>query len=62
MEEKKINELNDEKLDEVTGGGVFVPPGLRKWCSRCGAMVAYRVVYEDRTTRYECLDCGNPVQ
>lgn len=61
MEDKKTDELNDERLDDVNGGNTFVAPNFKKWCSNCKAMVSFRVVYEDRTTRYECLDCGCPV-
>ena len=60
MEDKKTDELNDEKLDEVTGG-TFVTPNLKKYCSHCNDMVSFKTVYEDRITRYECLECGNPV-
>ncbi len=61
MEEEKTNELTEETLDAVTGGGTFVPPTMKKWCSHCKSMVLFKVVYEDRTTREECIHCGNPI-
>lgn len=61
MDEKNTNELNDEKLDEVTGGAKFVTIDLTKWCSHCNADVQYRIVFENGTTRKECLRCGNPI-
>ena len=61
MDEKKANELTDETLDKVTGGAKFVPFNLTKWCSHCNANVQYRIVFENGTTREECLRCGNPI-
>lgn len=61
MEKNKANELSDETLDKATGGARFVPSTLTKWCSHCNANVQYRIVFENRTTREECLRCGNPI-
>ena len=62
MDEKKTCELGDEALDAVAGGGTFVVPNLKKWCSQCNTMVSFRVVYEDRITVYKCLECGSPIE
>lgn len=59
MEEKKTNELNDEKLDEVTGGNGFVRPNTVRWCSHCNDWVYFQTEKEGLTYVKRCLNCGN---
>ena len=71
MEEKKTDKLNnempeneslnDETLDDVSGGISFTPFLNKKWCSHCNDMVMYRIIFENGEAREECLECHNPL-
>ena len=71
MKEKKTNKLNnempeneslnDETLNDVSGGASFVVIQDKDWCSHCNDMVMYRVIVENGETRKECLKCHNPL-
>ena len=65
MEGKKLMELNEEKLDEVTGGG-FTKPGKesieselmagQKKCGKCRSAVFPK--WDQAARKFICPECG----
>lgn len=62
MEEKKTNELTDEKLDEVTGGDneFFLHPSLLLYCSHCNHRERVKISLTDNLLY--CYKCGNLIE
>lgn len=57
MEEKKLNELNDEALDKVAGGVGFIPTKLF-WCPTCKENKRFSYVMKTSfTCVYVCPGC-----
>ena len=68
MEDRKLNELDEEKLDAVFGGSKQssgkkldfnrMAEGPDKYCDHCGKYVTSKLAYNQKTY---CPLCGNEI-